>query len=96
MSEILVDVSVTENDILSGRAQHCSDCPVARAIARKVKSDLPVRVSYGHFSLTTYNDPTRIMHHLPIEVTNWIKEYDAFLHVEPFSFSLFLSEELVK
>ena len=96
MAEILVDIEVTEHDIQHGRAQHCSECPVAQAIARKVKSNLPVRVSYGQFSLTTIDDPTRQMFPLSIEVTNWIKEYDAFNPAEPFSFSLFLPEEFVK
>jgi len=95
MAEILVDIEVTEHDIRHGRAQHCSECPVALAITRKVKSALPVIVNYRQASLTDPKTSTHFIFPLPIEVTNWIKEYDYCGDVGPFSFSLFLPEEFV-
>jgi len=100
MAEILVNVEVTEADILTGQGKDCYSCPVAHAFDRKLKQGYIASVGYltGRIHDKEQDSNFDSVHKFPIPmlVTDFIKSFDNGGPVETFSFSIFLPEEFVK
>jgi hypothetical protein len=82
---------ITEEDIQQGRREHCTLCPVARAISREVGRTVYVcginGLSTGRVEYLT-GDGMRVAKDLPSKVGEKILCYDATGVMEPFLFAM--------
>lgn len=101
--------SVTQDDIVQGEARNCYDCPVQRAISRKLKPGYSVQLGGvvarywrhypdGDLVLSFDGVVDSVMN--PVEVRNWIQEYDASYHprlhpMQPFKFLFWAPAEVL-
>lgn len=81
-------VHVTEKHIREGRRSNCDLCPVALAL--KDASGKPWNVGY----CGAYPADCRSNAFFPLEVTRFIRAFDAQISVEPFTFTLDLPDGL--
>lgn len=92
MSDIIVKVNVTANDIREGVIASCESCPIARAVSRKCMG--PVLVCCIDFAPPAgYANWSR---DIPKGVLRWIKKFDAGRPVSPFAFYVSLPRGYVK
>jgi hypothetical protein len=73
-------ISVTEDDIKMGKVGDCQFCPVALAVKRNTARPITV----GSDIL----DVDQVSHWLPLEVVDFIEDFDSGLLVDPFTFEL--------
>lgn len=88
-----VTVSVTEDDIKHGKHRCTTACPIARAIARL----FPERsIAVGGMFATFYNATrgTERRAYLSPAATRFIRAYDDYQPVSPFTFTLAIPEDL--
>lgn len=89
---MIITIQVTEQDISTGLAGDCEECPIALAIYRAL-SDAGVRV--GTAGVTLYREGTNAMLALPEAATRFIDGFDHDEAVEPFEFDLDVPDEIV-
>ena len=75
-------ITVTQRDIERGSKFHCTRCPVARAIRRKLNCRLEVFCTYG----LLFNPKQYFK--IPSIASIFIKDFDNEKPVRPFSFEL--------
>ena len=88
MTNIKVNVNLTQNHIYHGDAGECGSCPAALAILDALPGTQP-DVEGRHIRLhrgTIGGKSARV--DTPQAVRNFIKDFDDGLHVEPFTFEL--------
>ena len=86
MTSKKIKVSVTKEDIENGKAQKCSECPVALAIARALGIE---RVTVtGAVLYSTDPNKRDVYACLPPEVRRFIDRFDDGLKCEPSTFTL--------
>ena len=85
----MIRVCVTKSDIKRGARGSPTSCPVALAVARRVKGKVGVG-SWIHFHLTavSYLNPARWSARTPLKVREWISRYDRAQPVKPIAFLL--------
>lgn len=76
-------ISVTQEDIDSGRLRRPSPCPIALAIGRATAK--PAVVGYANIGI---NGPHYIFATTPSDISRWIGRLDAGLPVEPCEFDI--------
>lgn len=74
-------ISVTQSDINKGDKRNAHSCAVARAVRRATKAK-EVSITYGVISVG------RKEFAMSSQVSNFISDFDAYLNVKPFSFTL--------
>lgn len=79
-----LEINVTKNDILRGQRTHTMACPIARAVRRKLKTE--VRVKYDEV-VAEYVD-WNVTYGLPPEASRFVDEFDSGEPVLPFRFKL--------
>lgn len=82
----VVTVNVTQRDIERGVPRSSCQCPIARAMRRKIDTDLRVGSEIWWFPDQAESED------LPNNVTTWIRTFDAGLPVKPFKFKLEVPE----
>ena len=95
---MIVDCEVTREDIEKGTTCASRDCPLARAISRRVKAHLIVSVSSAivDFFDTEMEDYTNTDIRLSLELMAFIKRFDCAQPVEPFKFQIEMPSEYVR
>lgn len=91
-------IEVTQEDIDQGMVRSCRECPVARAIKKKVgmKTCLGVTPSWVSFyDIYDKTDKTFLVQ-LPEKATEFINKFDGNEIVEPFEFELNITEEVIE
>ena len=82
---------ITEDDIQQGRREHCTRCPVARAVSRAVGATVYVsginELSTGRIEYLT-RDGRRVVKDLPQKVGEKIRCYDKTGVMAPFVFAV--------
>jgi len=84
--EILIELSA--DDITHGTKKDCSDCPVARAVARALPGSRP---EVFHEEIELYGK-YRGTATTPSEISEFIEAFDDGVPVEPFRFTLKFEE----
>lgn len=87
-----VRVDVTEQDIIQGIRNNTHFCPIARAVSRVTRfssSDLYVQHTRVMFCFT---DAIEQATELPMKAQDFIRLFDAYKPVSPFSFDLEIPE----
>ncbi len=80
-----VRIKVNARDIKLGNPGKATTCPIARAIRRKNKNwDIVVGVNliYINCKSKTVSNPDKVF--------KWVKDFDVYRPVKPFSFTLYL------
>lgn len=90
-----VKIEVTASDIKRGVVKDCKDCPVARAIRRKLERSA-VCLSVGADSFDFFHKGCFYGYCLPEEASRFIGAFDSRTAVKPFSFCLNLPREVLK
>ena len=86
MKSKIFTINVTNHDIKMG-GNGCTDCPVYRAMQRKLKADhLEVFTCCASF----YKGNTRYLRYLPEEARDFIEKFDKNKKVKPFKFKISL------
>ena len=81
-------IKVTQKDIDKGLRSSCYYCPIAHAFKRAVKNNNDCD-SYVCTSYIVYRpDDKRNRYELPKEARKFIKRFDHYQPVEPFSFEI--------
>lgn len=79
-------VEVTQEDIDDGSPGDCHLCPIARALARMHGQSPEVSDFFVHDARVVIRDGGHII--LPEVATEFIKRFDGWQPVQPFSFDL--------
>jgi hypothetical protein len=80
-----VRIYITANDIMLGVRGHGLQCPLARAISRRLGKEIRV-LTYAWYRLDDYTSPNP--YPLPLRATQFVKAFDGGRKVAPFSFTL--------
>lgn len=91
---MLVTINVTQQDIDNGKTCVSSDCPVAWALNRVLKTGHWSQIGNPSFTIWTNNE---VVHqaYLPSPVGDFIRRFDSFLDIDPFTFQLELPERML-
>lgn len=91
-------ITVTAEDIAKGCLGSAWNCPIARAIQRRLRGGY-----FAHAGQTTYAVRQRFIHvagtalifrgPMPFEASEFVRAFDASKPVEPFEFEIDLPEE---
>ena len=90
MTTTRIKVDVTQEDIDHGVQSDCRKCPVARAISRALGFQVEAYSTIGIWLSDSDKVPT------PAIASAFIRQFDEFKPVSPFSFDLEVPTELVK
>lgn len=74
-------ISITKNHISKGSSLRAGFCPIALALKEKFKT----------YNVSVYNTRTMINHKtilLPLKAVEFIRRFDLWLKVKPFSFKI--------
>lgn len=85
-----MQIQVTQEDIDSGNRGSTFNCPVARTVNRRIKGFCIVSGSFIRL-IHWCAWATKLQY--PIEVYRFIKSFDNYEYVRPFSFDLPIPEE---
>ena len=92
---MLVEVNVTEDDIVKGIKGNCSQCPVALAVNRILKDRFfsaigGLRVTISEYGMKDYDIHMSDSH----ELWSFVRQFDDYgpNYAHPFSFSLDIPE----
>lgn len=96
-----LQVNVTRRDIKTGISANCKKCPVARAIARRLRPGTKIRVEPRYIAFEDRRIRSgfeRVYEawYLPREVTQFIFRFDIGRRVRPFSFCVELPKAVLK
>lgn len=80
-----ITINVTQDDINKGQKSKCFYCPVALATKRALKCR-NVMICTDTLKTSGYTAP------LPLDVRQWVWDYDYGQPVQPISFELTLTE----
>lgn len=86
-------INVTREHIKEGERGVCNHCPVALAIESVCAPRTSVSVS--NRAVVLIGAAATIRKTLPYEVQDFIKDFDTFEKVRPFSFDLDIPDELL-
>jgi hypothetical protein len=94
---MLMTINVTQTDITNGFARRCSACPVALAINRVLRYGARALVSSSTFNLhrTAFED-SQYVGCMPQEVGPFIKAFDRYAPVQPFSFQIDIPRQFLR
>jgi hypothetical protein len=94
---MLTTIHVTETDIQNGKEGDCALCPIALSLKRYIDERYSVFVHDDSASMASFERLDMIPPiPLPQEAKAFIKAFDCFLPVAPFSFQLDIPEEFLK
>jgi hypothetical protein len=81
-------ITVTRDDITTGKPGDTKICPVARATARALKA-APGDISVGGFQIIHWPDPdSAVIYSLPGRAQTWIAAFDRGETVYPITFDI--------
>ena len=81
------NIRVTQKHIADGKPMHCHSCPVALAVSDSIPDSDCVDVDGCHISFVNTRSMPEI-HNTPGEVSDFIRNHDTGVEVEPFEFVL--------
>jgi hypothetical protein len=89
-----VHINVTQRDIERGIPGKSSSCPIARAVKRTRWGRSKLTVTVGRFTVRAVSLGAwgASAYKLPEDAQNFVSEFDRARDVEPFSFTLEVSE----
>lgn len=84
-----VEINVTQNDIKKGLRFSCRECPVARAMSRKIKPPYSLFVSLSKVSIIRESKERPFAQlELPEIAQDFIRRFDGYVKVAPFKFKI--------
>lgn len=92
-----IRINVTQEDIFNGARCSSSKCPVAQALHKIIKPEFHFSIGISDFTLIRRH-PSKILAEGVIsdEVKTFIRDFDSYNQVKPFSFDLTIPEKYLK
>lgn len=91
-----VTFNLTQKDIDDGVSSSCTLCPTARSIGRRLRDGVYLSVGNATVTLTHQKRSYRWWAALPMEVCDFIRDFDDCMEVSPLSFTLSIPARYLK